>query len=245
MKPDIVITGLDRSGTTLMHLLVRYGFFDVDITDGEAAALETDVVCAYPHLCSKKTYDLMKMEKIIDELNAKIIWMVRDPRDCIVSKAAMNDFRQYWQRPIDLEKKLGGVRTLFENGGLSCLDGSVCIVKFEHLLIDPDGVQDELSFFLSLDKALPFSKCHRRFCEAKMKDGGKYICKLNGIRPLDASTTSKWWHPEHDEMWEDIYDDESQRNIILELTRLFNYEQDDKWFDRHIDGVMRRLEEEE
>jgi len=243
-RPNIVITGVDRSGTTLMHLLVRYGFFDVSITDGESAALDTNIDVKTPNLCSKKTYDLMNMDKIIKELEAKIVWMVRDPRDCVVSKASMNGFKKYWQKPRDLQKKLGPVEQGMKDGMLTELDGHVCIVKFEHLLIDPDGVQEELSYFLSLDIALPFSKCHRRFAEAERMDGGKYIHKLNGVRPPDPTTIGNWSRSEHDEWWEDIVDDDIDKGAILKLVRLFGYEQDDDWLEKHMDVIAARIEEE-
>jgi len=132
--PNVVITGAWRSGTTLLFLLFPPSFQDVVTPDGETAALETLLPCSSSWRLSKRPNDIHVAREIHAQFDPRIIYMLRDPRDCIVS----------WR--LDREGYWMGFNEWLRNYlfSLAANQSRLATVRYEDLVSVPDEVQKDL-----------------------------------------------------------------------------------------------------
>ncbi|NIM10838.1 MAG: hypothetical protein GTO45_02510 [Candidatus Aminicenantes bacterium] len=180
--PNITIIGAWRTGTTLMFFLFEHGFKDVITNQVESYALETKLPTRYKWRVSKKPNDAHIIDKISALFNPYFIWMLRDPRDCIVSwKARISNYHlnfEEWKRNNDyIENHIAGNPS-----------HRVIKIVYEELIHRPDEIQEYLMEKISgLEKKRDFTGCYLHF-----DPGNEIIHQLGGIRPFDKRAIGKW-----------------------------------------------------
>ncbi len=175
----IVICGSPRSGTTLMNELMRC-YSDTFVMNREEYALR------FPYLLPNKKYivtkhplDFMSFDAIIDTFRDPfIVFLLRDPRDVIVSKHYTNKDRylvnfQTWKKALHAFNDLN-----YENKML---------VRYEELIKNPEAVQQRIAHRLQISISGDFSEFHTK-SEKRHRD----IKALGGIRPIDPENVGKY-----------------------------------------------------
>ena len=180
MIDRILICGCARSGNTLMFSLIDTGFENIVKVKGgpwgeqvPKEAVEGKVVVGkFPRKASR-LYKLMA-----DDLG--IIYMMRDPRDVLVSKHFERP-RTYW---TSVERWIRTATVALEYKD----HPNVLLLKYEDLITKPNKAQKAMAEKFNLEAARKFEDCYESF---DTKD--KYNAKtMNGIRPLDKSRIGAW-----------------------------------------------------
>jgi hypothetical protein len=210
LPPNIVIIGAWRTGTTLMFFLFEHGFKDVITNQVESYAMETQLPAQYKWRVSKKPNDAHSIDKIYSLFNPYFIWMLRDPRDCIVSwKPRIDNYHlnfEEWKRNNDFIEK--------------SISPRIIKIVYEHFIHHPDETQDYLIQQIEgLEKKRDFSGCYKQF-----DPGNEIIHQLSGIRPFDVTTIGKWRNdkPRIREQLEKYPD-------MQDYLEKYGYETDDTW----------------
>jgi hypothetical protein len=186
--PNIIITGSFRSGTTLLYLLFPHAFKDVIINGKESDALATQLPPVYKWRVSKRPNDIHRVRRICELLDPHIIYMIRDPRDCIVSwEKSKNSYHvsfNEWQRNI-----------LFAE---SCKSPRLIFLRFEDLVLQPTQAQALLMERIEgLEKQRDLAECYQEIdpnspiVHQLSHDSGPEASGET-IRPLDPSVIGCW-----------------------------------------------------
>ena len=181
----IYIRGCPRSGNTLMLYLCSIGFQNSYILT------EQDIPTLAKSHPDKITFATLpspqsspeKQEQanhFLDQSDAAIIFMMRDPRDVLVSEHGKKP-GEFWvkspQRWIDnaliLEKIQDHPR--------------VIIVKYEDLVTEPNQLQKQIAGKLGLTVNIPFSDSWQHF-----ELTANATKSLNGLRKLESSRIANW-----------------------------------------------------
>lgn len=220
LPPNIVITGSFRSGTTLLMLLFPHAFRDVTIHNGEVSALQIQLSASYKWRVSKLPNDIHNVRVLYKRFDPYIIYMVRDPRDCIVSwKEKKNDYHLFydeWQRNM-----------LFAESSKS---SKLIFIKFEKLILQPEEVETYLLERIEgLEKQRDLAKSYKYmdrknpFVHQLTHDSGPNRSG-DTIRPLAPSVIGSWKH-----------DKPRIRNQLAKFPEMqaalekYGYEEDDSW----------------
>ncbi len=180
----IIICGSPRSGTTLMNELMR-SYYGTYVMNREERALR------FPYLVSNKKYVVTKhpldfnfFSRFIETFNRPLfLFMLRDPRDVIISKHFKN--KDHYLVNFPLWKK---AVTAYEN-----LDyDNIVLVKYENLITDPLSIQKKITAKLGLELKNDFKDFFNN-----VDKGHQDIKSLGGIRPIDSSNLGKYKNPEH------------------------------------------------
>lgn len=169
-----------RSGTTLMAEMMG-NCFDIDIkTEGEQR-----ITIAPPHrgntLLTKTPKDIILIKDMLYFMkNLYVIYMLRDPRDVIVSKHPWDKDR-YW---TSLK-----VWKMWAAMGNEMRDHPRFItVRYEDLVAHPNDIQrmieEKLPF---LKKTIPFSDFYW-----KAKPSSYNLAALKGVRPVSTNSVGNW-----------------------------------------------------
>lgn len=168
-----------RSGTTLLHeAMVTCFRFDrhydheirfnlVDVRDGE-------------RLLTKRPKDIMYMPAVIDDPGIDVIYLMRDPRDVIVSRHGKNRDRYYsnirlWRELHACARPLYGHDRFLE-------------VRYEEFVSRPDAVQDEIAArFPWLERRHAFSRYHEH---AEVSEKSKLA--MHDVRPIAPTSVGVW-----------------------------------------------------
>lgn len=180
----ILICGCSRSGNTLMSYLCAIGFNRVFRHPGEENPLAIDADSKkYDWVVSKRPKLVKKLAQLIEKNKTlHIIYMLRDPRDVIVSKHPKFDKKGvYYTSP---KRWIASVEVLTGVPKINRLT----IVRYEDLLKDPLKCQNLLSNRFGLVEAIPFTECHTKF-KLIDKDG---VESMHGARPFDQSRIGAW-----------------------------------------------------
>ena len=176
MIDRILICGCARSGNTLMFSLIDTGFENIVKVKGgpwgeqvPKEAVEGKVVVGkFPRKASR-LYKLMA-----DDLG--IIYMMRDPRDVLVSKHFERP-RTYW---TSVERWIRTATVALEYKD----HPNVLLLKYEDLITKPNKAQKAMAEKFNLEAVRKFEDCYESF---DTKD--KYNAKtMNGIMHLDPYT---------------------------------------------------------
>ena len=186
--PNIVITGSWRSGTTLLYLYFPIAFADVAISGVESPAMTTRLPAGFSWRVSKSPNDIHHAREIQIALDAWIIYMLRDPRDCIVSwKTARHDYHlafNEWLRNFLFAKSYKGDKLLW--------------IRFEQLVRRPEAVQELLAEIIGLRPVIPLAECHRHFVPhgemiyRQLAHGVRDESPGPTVRPLDPLVIGSW-----------------------------------------------------
>jgi hypothetical protein len=181
MGQHIHIVGCSpRSGTTLMQEMM-VSCFEID----EHCEHEQSIfkVPRNPRgvLCTKHPREVYYMPCVLrHNTQVTAIYVVRDPRDVVVSQHKKHPGRYYsnlrfWQQADRYARKLERHPRFL-------------VVRYEDLVTEPDRVQSVL------EKAMPFLKRRHAFSEFHLhaKISEQSAMALNGVRPVDTSSIGRW-----------------------------------------------------
>lgn len=211
MNKKIFITGLPRSGTTMLLFMCTY-FNDVHVyTSREVHPFQffNQSIKNFPRTMAKEPYGLYHTTgreytfKQMIERNYKIIVCLRDPRDVLVSKHK-NDMSRYWVEPVWIERCLNDLLPLKEHP-------NIIIIKYEDLVLNPKVEMERLSQFLGLTLREGYLNFHTHPDTKKWNSLGQ-------IRAVEPSRVKNWQNPEHAER---LKKDLNSR--IISLMKEFGY----------------------
>jgi hypothetical protein len=176
----IHVTGCSpRSGTTLMMALVVHGFAIDAHCDHEITIFEPPPKGARIY-CSKDPGDARWIAPLVDaDPNLWVIYMLRDPRDVIVSMHR-EDPGKYWSH-LRWWKE-------FHHAAMRATSERFITVKYEELVRDPARVQAMLLAKMPfLEKRAEFADYH---LTAKPSD--RALAALSGLRAISDESIGAW-----------------------------------------------------
>ena len=208
----IHIVGAPRSGTTLMLELMVTGF----VIDGFSRK-EICVLTLPRHpvniLCTKLPRDTHLVAPLLNaDPNQWFIFMLRDPRDAIVSRHGKAPDR-YWTNLWQWRRAWNEVRPHAHHEQL-------LIIRYETLVREPDRVQAEIAARVPfLEVKAPFSQYHQH-----SKPSPQSLEAMRGMRPISEDSIGAWRrHKARIAGQLQIHGDLTQE--LMEL----GYEPDDRW----------------
>lgn len=189
----VVICGYSRSGSTLLHALLRENVTNYHCHDAEQSAL--DCLGRHPRQVSKRPLDVFCAEAIADRgANVRFVVLLRDLRSILTScHWRWPGFCVDWDRQGDLpragaaagENVYPGVVPTYE--AIARLADPL-FVRFEDLLRQPDVVQDRLRGELGFEYRGRF----RDWATNDRPPPARLRRPLNGYRRLDPAAAARW-----------------------------------------------------
>lgn len=169
-----------RSGTTLMQEMM-VSCFEIDQhceherSVFKAQSLRSGV------LCTKHPREMVYMPCVLHHNQDVVaIYVVRDPRDVVVSHHRKHPGRYYSNLRFWLEAERSA-RQLRGNPRF-------VVVRYEDLVTDPDRVQQDI------ERAMPFLRRRHAFSEFHLhaRISEQSALALNGVRPVDSGSIGRW-----------------------------------------------------
>lgn len=148
-----------------------------------------------------------------------MVYLLRDPRNIIVSKHQRNPSRywaglKFWKAYTPCARRLKDHERFI-------------LLRYEELIADPDAVQSTLITRMPfLSKTVPFSRFHE-----VAKPTSDAVRALNGVRPISAAGAHNW----RDHLPRVAGQIALHGSIADDLIE-FGYEQDDAWL-HELDGI--------
>lgn len=237
MNRHLLISGQGRSGSTLFYSMMQYALDGFVMPDQEIRA--TQIIPHPANTCSKRPFDVFEFDAIRAAADAAgkrldMIVMLRDPRDILTSFHSLVPDDYFYS--ADLCYYLYG-----DNGPTKTLPGllpvhlqtlailksgafpqGVFLLKYEHLVADPDRIQQMLADNLDLEFTAKFTDFH------KGRIAGAHAHAMNGVRPLSDDRVQKWRAPEHRDR---IIDQFTRFPMLHDVVIDLGYEADTAWFD--------------
>ncbi|MDX1499783.1 MAG: sulfotransferase domain-containing protein [Woeseiaceae bacterium] len=172
-----------RSGTTLLHEAM-VTCFRVDRHYDHEIRFHLVDVRPDEILVTKRPKDIMYMPAVIDDPGVDVIYLLRDPRDVIVSRHGKDRDMYYsnirlWREMHGYAKPIYGHDRFLE-------------VRYERFVRDPDAVQAEIGTkFPWLERLHAFSEYHRH---AVVSEKSKLA--MHEVRPIAPTSVGVWkQHP--------------------------------------------------
>lgn len=121
---------------------------------------------------------------------AKVISMIRDPRDVMTSVWAASQWRECKQpfqvaRPDALD---------YLDGPLESVPGRLYVLRYEDLVSHPNKIQEKLAEFFDLEMDISFNLGYERFPVPDIHLN-KEQRQLNGVRTPDTQSIGRWRQP--------------------------------------------------
>ena len=209
-----------RSGTTLLHEVMVTCFridrhYDHEIRFNLVDGSDGELVL------TKRPKDTMYMPKVIDSVpETFVIYVVRDPRDVIVSRHGKDKSKYYAN--IRLWRQMHRyARSMYDSPNF-------LEIKYEDFVSRPDDVQDVIAArFPWLEKTHDFSEYHEY---AVVSDKSQKA--MHGVRPIAPTSVGLWK--------KNIARIKGQQEIHGSLTPELiecGYESSAEW-ERELDGVV-------
>lgn len=220
----IVICGAARTGTTLLHLMMRT-FNETLVFPGEVPGICVPSLIRFSPavMVTKSPHDVELLPYIfIMYPHTLAIVTIRDPRDTLCSRVGA-DYGYRLYKPYYAHRIASAMRG--EAWAVHSNPDKVMTVKYEDLVSSPDAVQEQIIKTTGLTPRLPFSRYH------EIPD----IPRLNDeftARPVFASSVGTWRRPENREWMREVLMAEIEthnRGMLAHLCMLSGYEQDDSW----------------
>jgi len=168
-----------RSGTTLLHEAMVTCFkvdkhYDHEIRFNLVSADDKQL------LITKRPKDVMYMPAVIDDPNLYVIYVLRDPRDVIVSRHGKN--KEIYYSNIRLWREMHGyAASLFGHERF-------LTVRYEKFVSDPDAVQEEImAKFPWLQRRHNFSRYHEY---AEVSEKSKLA--MHDVRAIAPTSVGVW-----------------------------------------------------
>jgi len=207
----LYITGCARSGTTVMLYLMRY-FYNTDVvlerevSPGELMNTEhfgKIFVFKKPQL-KIEDRDFVPLKYTLDN-GFHVLFMVRDPRDILVSTHCEQAYYVHPERLCETYLEL-----------LACMRyRNLHIVRYEDLVYDSKTVMDSISGFINGDYQDDYTQFYESMEEPQM---------IAGIepRPLSGSSIGNWKDPKHNEYIKAVFDS-GYGHILNRLIDILGY----------------------
>lgn len=168
-----------RSGTTLLHEAMVTCFRADKHYDHE---IRFHLVSADDHqiVVTKRPKDTMYMPAVIDDPELYVIYVMRDPRDVIVSRHGKNKGMYYSN--IRLWREMHGyAKSLYGHDRFLA-------VRYEDFVTDPDATQDKIAAkFPWLEKLHNFSEYHEH---AQVSEKSRLA--MHDVRPIAPTSIGVW-----------------------------------------------------
>lgn len=214
------VVGAPRSGTTLMLELLINGF----VVDGFAS--EEQSVFAldrfdYDVFFSKNPRDVPAAGVLLDkDPDQWFIFMLRDPRDVVVSKHNRAPGR-YWANLMQWRRALSEAAPFLGHARF-------LTIRYETLVANPDSVQERLMTLMPfLELKVAFSVFHKISAPSHQS-----LQAMRGLRPVSARSIGSWRHHKPRLAGQiKLHGDISKELIHL------GYESDSDWLDELI-GIV-------
>jgi hypothetical protein len=173
----IVGTG-PRTGTTLLHECM-ISSFEIDAFEEHEAPVWQHRHNAGVYLTKDPDVHVVGPRLVVDR-HFYVIAMLRDPRDIVVSVHGQHP-QVYWVPLRFWKDSIKTVRTL-----VHCR--RFIVVRYEHLVRDPDAVQDMLR------RKMPFLKIKSRFSDFHKfaSPSLSALHALGGLRPICTDSIGNW-----------------------------------------------------
>ncbi len=168
-----------RSGTTLLHEAMVTCFkvdkhYDHEVRFNQVTAVDGDIVI------TKRPKDTMYMPSVIDDPELFVVYVMRDPRDVIVSRHGKD--RSMYYSNIRLFRELNGYAKKIA-GHERFLQ-----VNYEEFVSKPDIVQAKIARkFPWLERLYDFSDYH---LHANVSEKSRLA--MNEVRPIAPTSVGKW-----------------------------------------------------
>ena len=174
-----IVSCSPRSGTTLLHEAMVTCFhvdkhYDHEIRFNLVSGKDGELVI------SKRPKDIMYMADVLDDPELYVIYILRDPRDVIVSRHGKNRELYYsnirlWREIHSYAKRLSGHKRFLE-------------VRYEDFVTDPDAVQAAIAEkFPWLIKIHDFSQYHKH---AQVSEKSRLA--MHSVRPIAPTSIGVW-----------------------------------------------------
>lgn len=211
----VYIRGCPRSGNTLMLLLCGVGFKnshvltaqDIPIPNKSNPNQITFGTFPSPEGLSHKK---VQADHFLDLEDAAIIFMIRDPRDVLVSEHGAKPGEPWIKDPkrwIDNALILNQVKE----------HERVLWIKYEDLVTNPNAIQEKIAVKFGLDINRPFSECWQHF----QPISPDYLKSIKEIKPLEKDKIGVW---NKDPKKKDYVTQKlAQRPEIYDLMKEFGY----------------------
>jgi hypothetical protein len=215
----VVVCGLPRSGTTLLHLMLQTGYPDSKHFPRERSA-KSLVRQVWPGrhtlLISKRPNDIFWIDEIRASYQGRaksprFIVTTRDPRAVLTSRH--KDQPGYYVTVDRWQALMAHIRYVRTSP-------DVLIVDYRELVENPQEIQRRLVEVVGQPPSAPLDS----YTEAV--PAGFKTNALNGVRPIDTASVDKWREPQHADRIRSLLVN------IPELTDLLvkeGYEPDDAW----------------
>ena len=207
-----------RSGTTLLHEAMVTCFkvdkhYDHEVRFNLVTANDGAIVI------TKRPKDTMYMPEVIDDPELYVLYVMRDPRDVIVSRHGKN--KDMYYSNIRLFRDLHGYAKTIAN------HERFLQVGYEEFVNRPDDVQQQIvNKFPWLETRYKFSEYH---LHAEVSEKSKLA--MNDVRPIAPTSVGKW----RDNLPRIKAQQLTHGSLTPDLIEC-GYETSDEW-ERVLDGV--------
>ncbi|HBL11235.1 MAG TPA: sulfotransferase family protein [Cyanobacteria bacterium UBA11162] len=212
MKRIHIVGCSPRSGTTLM-LELMVSCFEIDGFSEHEMTIFSYPKQDFKVFCSKQPRDILCIPPLLAiDPNLWIIYLLRDPRDIVVSRHGENS-KLYWTNLRHWKSYTRAARRVMNHPRF-------LTVRYENLVKNPNKVQQELM------AKLPFLKKRANFSDYDKiaRPSQKSLNALGGLRPI-ATNSIGIWHQHKPRLAAQL---ELHGSIAEELIE-FGYETDDAW----------------
>lgn len=224
LKKHILICGYGRSGSTMLLAMMEYALPKAKGFGREIRAWRAATYAWRNHevVISKLPGDIFCLHRLRNfyknrKAELKVIMLVRDPRDQLTSRHVATGPNAYFQ-DIKTWRILHGYYRMYKN------DPDVLVVRYEDMVGDTEGVQRRIEAFTGEKGERPFAEFYKQASKP-----GFETTPMNGVRPVDKKTVSRWSADEHRARLEKVLQEVPDLpEILIEL----GYEKDDAWLDR-------------
>ena len=235
----IHIVGCSRSGTTLLYFALS-AFRDTILYNREVSVWNWPTMLNTLELIAKKGFSrkdsfiitkrnanwwkkekLNQLIKFVENFNIGIIYLVRDPRDVLLSKHPLSEKKYFvdfdlWKNSIDageyLQKELANYPKLL-------------VIRYEDLILNISQVEQALktTFGLKLKEGVRSLSNLQEYVDTEMRDS-KMIKYMHKLRNFDPSSINKWKHDaEKRQYLATIWQDKEKRQRLDAFMEKYNY----------------------
>ena len=209
----IIICGSPRSGTTLMNELMKC-YDAVYVMNREESALRFPyMVTGKKFVVTKHPLDFRRLDKIIAVFDEPfILFMLRDPRDVVVSR----HYKQNNNYLVNFRVWLEAIQA-YE----SLTYDKKILIRYEDLTNAPGTIQREIAERIGLSVNMNFKDFYKNV-DATHQD----IKSLGSIRPIDPKNSGKYLKREHANR---IIEQLQKYPEFSECVIRYGYEKDRSW----------------
>jgi hypothetical protein len=192
----LLLRGCPRSGNTMLWTMIGACFEGVaplpDETVPTGAALDRRpgvAVAKYPRRLTRDElgprFEASRAFVADPPADAAIVFVVRDPRDAMMSRHGAYDYGWFLQSAdawFEVADEIARVRDR----------PNVLVLRYEDVLRDPDAAQAAIVALTGLAPAAPFSRFHERAASGAIRLSEHNLLELNDLRPVDPARAFAW-----------------------------------------------------